>query len=195
MSSNYQHPYLNYTFPGKRDGEEIIMLTRRHWFILFLTFLPMVFLLGFILFLITYGESFSTFSMFSVDPDIYYLTISFLSVMFWIICFVLWIDYYFDVWILTEERIINMEQYGLFRREISELEHGKIQDVTTEVLGIFPTILGYGEVFIQTAAERERFQFKQVPQPQKIRARIMKLQEYAIKEDLKEESLIMRGKE
>jgi len=94
----------------------------------------------------------------------------------WIIFFLLWVDYYLDVWIVTNLRIVNIEQKGLFSRTVSELELSRIQDVTTEVLGMIPTFLNYGDVFIQTAAEQERFLFRQVPDPYGIKDQIMKLQ-------------------
>ena len=106
----------------------------------------------------------------------------------------MWIDFYYDVWIVTDQRIISIEQLGLFRREISELEHGKIQDVTTEIHGIVPTLLKFGQVYIQTAGEKARFTFKQVENPVMIRSVVMALQKNAIKQQKREEGAIMRGK-
>jgi len=94
----------------------------------------------------------------------------------WLLFFAIWIDYYFDVWIVTSERIINIEQKGLFTRVVSELELEKIQDVTTDVRGVIPTFLNYGHLLIQTAGERERFIFRNVPDPYTIKDVIMKLQ-------------------
>jgi uncharacterized membrane protein YdbT with pleckstrin-like domain len=102
---------------------------------------------------------------------------TFFAMMIWALFFLIWIDYYFDVWIVTSERIINVEQKGLFSREISELQLEKIQDISTEVLGVIPTFLNYGNIFIQTAGEKERFLFRCVPNPYHIKDAIMSLQE------------------
>jgi len=59
---------------------------------------------------------------------------------------------------------------------VSELELEKIQDVTTDVRGVIPTFLNYGNLLIQTAGERERFIFRNVPDPYEIKDTIMKLQ-------------------
>lgn len=75
------------------------------------------------------------------------------------------VDYYLDAWILTNEKIINIEQKGLFNRVISEQRLYRVQDITSELKGIIPTFLNYGNVYIQTAGEEERFAFKQVPAP------------------------------
>lgn len=84
-----------------------------------------------------------------------------------------WIDYFFDVWIITNERIINIEQKGLFVRTVSELKFSRIQDVTSEVSGMIPTILNFGDVKIQTASEEDMFLFRHVPDPYHIKDVIM----------------------
>jgi uncharacterized membrane protein YdbT with pleckstrin-like domain len=91
--------------------------------------------------------------------------------------FTWWTDNYLDVWTLTNERIINREQKGLFNRVVSELELIRIQDITVEQKGFLATILGYGNVYIQTAGEMERFIFEQVPHPYKISKAIQNINE------------------
>jgi len=103
--------------------------------------------------------------------------IAFLKNMFllglWIFGFIIWIDYYFDIWIMTNQRVINIEQEGLFRRRISELNYAKIQDVTAQVEGFLQTIINYGDVQVQTAGTEEKFIFRTVTDPNKIKSMIM----------------------
>lgn len=84
------------------------------------------------------------------------------------------LDYYLDVWIITNERVIDIEQRGFFSRVSAELKFGAVQDVTTETHGVIPTVLKYGTVFVQTAGEKERFVFEDVPDPDGIRDLLMK---------------------
>jgi hypothetical protein len=84
-------------------------------------------------------------------------------------------DYFLDIWIVTNERVINIEQHGLFSRTISELRLNQVQDITSETAGFLGTFLTYGNVFIQTAAERERFQFKNIDNPDDVKLIIAKL--------------------
>lgn len=93
----------------------------------------------------------------------------------WLFFLSLFVDYYLDAWIVTDDRVLNVEQHGLFSRTISELDLAKIQDVTSEVRGFFPYFFNYGMVFIQTAGEAKRFQFEQVPGPHEIRMRLLSL--------------------
>ncbi|HCC22471.1 hypothetical protein A2480_01530 [Candidatus Uhrbacteria bacterium RIFOXYC2_FULL_47_19] len=91
----------------------------------------------------------------------------------WLFLFSYFVDYYLDAWVITTDRILNIEQEGLFNRTVSELDLTNVQDVTSEVHGILPFFFGYGNVFIQTAAERGRFVFEQVPKPEEIRKRLL----------------------
>jgi hypothetical protein len=52
-----------------------------------------------------------------------------------------------------------------------------VEDTTSEVKGIIHTFLNYGNVFIQTAGERTRFIFKDVPNPEMVKERVVKLTE------------------
>lgn len=194
QEGNFQHKYIDYHFKGKRKDEEIIMMLRRHWIILVAEFIPLVFFLFGLLLIDIIGPYLLSFFPIAISNDFFKLGESFLYMFFWILVFIIWIDYYLDVWIVTDQRIVNIEQRGLFRREISELEHNKIQDVTTEIHGIIATLLKFGYVFIQTAGERSRFVFKQVPNPVLVRTLIMKLQKQAYKEEKIMEGEILRGK-
>lgn len=108
---------------------------------------------------------------------------SFLATIIWIYAFILWIDFYFDVWIITNERIVNIEQKALFIRTISELKFDKIQDTSVEIKGLIPTVLNFGNVHVQTAGNTERFLFHKVPDPQKIKGLIMNMQTMTIRKD------------
>ncbi|OGH68818.1 MAG: hypothetical protein A3J66_02050 [Candidatus Magasanikbacteria bacterium RIFCSPHIGHO2_02_FULL_47_14] len=83
--------------------------------------------------------------------------------------------FYLDMWVVTNDRIIDIEQFGLFSRTISELDLFRIQDVTTDVHGIFPTLLHYGTVTVKTASDNINIVFHDVPQPNKIREELIQL--------------------
>ena len=76
---------------------------------------------------------------------------------------------------------MNVEQAGLFNRVISEQRLVRVQDITSEVRGLFPTFLHYGNVFVQTAGERERFVFEQVPEPDLVKKVLIRAHEEALK--------------
>lgn len=77
-------------------------------------------------------------------------------------------DYFLDVWLVTDHHIINIEQQSMFMRTVSKEELDRIQDVTSEIKGLFATIFNYGTVTIQTAGSQEHFIFENVPAPQTV---------------------------
>ena len=171
--------FQKFHFRGQNPNEEILLVVRRHWFDILKQFL-MVFLMALLLIFSFYAFPYflGDFSETKLQSLIFFLESGF-AVLIWLYAFLIWIDYYFDVWIITDKRIINVEQKGLFMRHISELELPKVQDVTTEIDGIIPSLLNYGDVYIQTAGTVTRFIFWHVPNPYKIKGIIMKLQEKA----------------
>jgi signal transduction histidine kinase len=105
------------------------------------------------------------------------LTISAYYFWIWLFMFSNFVDYYLDAWVVTNDRILNIEQEGLFNRTVSELDLLNIQDITSEVHGVLPFFFGYGDVQIQTAAEQNRFVFEQIPKPEEVRKRLLTLVE------------------
>lgn len=87
--------------------------------------------------------------------------------------FLVWMDQYLDMWIITTERVIDIEQSGLFSREISEIPIKHVQDVTIEVHGLIETFLKFGTIRIQTAGERE-FRINFVPKLYEAKDTILK---------------------
>ena len=174
--------YRNYDFKDKKRGEDIILVLRRHWITFIMQFMPII---GGVIFIVV-AHVLVVESMPGIlnngGINILFFAESLMAMMLWLIAFIFWIDYYFDVWIITDRRIVDIEQLGLFRRNVSELEHSKVQDVTTEIHGILPTLLKFGFVYVQTAGKKTRFIFKQVPHPMVVRKIILQLQQKAVKE-------------
>ena len=173
---------LDYYFSSQNPNEKIISLIHRHWFNILVQYIPVFGLLSvMILSIIFYPYIFTDFADDSARTLFYFLQSLFLLLM-WIYGFVIWFDYYLDVWIITTERVVNVEQKGLFSRKVSELKYSHIQDVSTDVKGFFPTILNFGDINVQTAAEQSHFIFRSVGNPYAIKAEIMAQQKRRLAE-------------
>ena len=85
--------------------------------------------------------------------------------------------YYLNVQIITDRRIVDISQEGLFSHVVSELHIAKIEDATSQTHGILGTLFGYGNVYIQTAGTVERFEFNNVPNPSSIEKLVLDLYE------------------
>ena len=60
-------------------------------------------------------------------------------------------NWYFDVFIVTDERIIDVDFKNLIYKNITTTKIDKIEDVTYNVSGAVPSFLNFGNVLIQTA--------------------------------------------
>jgi len=166
-------------FPGKRPNEHVLLLLRRHWSILLMHGVVCFVLLIIPLVIDTaISELYADFHSGSFYP-LFTLVFWLYLMGIWTYFFVGWIDYYLDAWIVTNDRIINIEQNGLFNRVISEQRLYRIQDVTAEVKGPWKTMLNFGNVYIQTAGEMERFVFEDVPEPYQVKKILIELQDTA----------------
>lgn len=175
-----------YTFKEIEKNEKIIKIIHRHWFNIFTQYVVIIaMILSLIVILSALPYFFPIFKEIGFKKLALFIE-SLFAIFIWIYGFFIWIDYYFDIWVITSERIINIEQKGLFVRSMSELKYGRIQDVTAEEKGIIPTLLEYGNVYVQTAAEQERFIFRKVAYPYKLKDMIMDMQKEQIKEETNE---------
>ncbi len=94
-------------------------------------------------------------------------------------CFLLW---FFNVYIITDERIIDVDFLSMIYKNISTAKTENIQDVTKKSSGIMATIFDYGTILIQTSATKNEFEFDHVPHP----ARVAKLLNELILEEERE---------
>ena len=163
----------------KQKGyEKIEFLLRRHPF----TFIPIAFLFivlmlipGAAYFLINNlfpaiinGEIF--FPLAVILASIYYLSV-------YLFFYAQFIDFYLDLWIVTNDRIVDIEQHGLFSRTISEVDLFRIQDVTVDIHGIIATLLNYGNLTVKTASDNIHIIFYNIPNPNEVRQALVQLSE------------------
>ena len=106
----------------------------------------------------------------------YLITISYILESF--------LTWYFNVYIITDERIIDVDFYNLIYKDVSEAEIEKIQDVSYRMGGVIRTLFNFGDVFIQTAAEKPNFEFLAVPKPDKVAKLLQELKVQEKQEEL-----------
>ena len=76
-----------------------------------------------------------------------------------------WIDFYMDMAIITDDRLIDISQHGIFHRAISEVSLLRVQDVNATTKGIFQTIFNFGRVDVETAGDIPNFVLDNRPKP------------------------------
>ncbi len=76
--------------------------------------------------------------------------------------FLLW---FFNVYIITDKRVIDVDFHGLWRKRVSETSLDNVEDATYETNQFLHVIFDYGDINIQTAAEKREFEFHGIPKP------------------------------
>ncbi len=61
-----------------------------------------------------------------------------------------WMNWYFSVYIVTDQRLIQIKQKGFFHRSVVDMGLRQIQMVNYEVAGLNQTLLGFGTIMMQT---------------------------------------------
>src|SRR6185369_12372368 len=115
-------------FPSQQTGETIHLVVREHWFYLLLRLLVVVFLFALLLAFQTYVPT--------VAPALFVgtagMVISLASQLYLLglglTVFLIWVFYYLNIQIITDLRVVDINQKGLFSRSISELHIDKIED-------------------------------------------------------------------
>ncbi len=79
-----------------------------------------------------------------------------------------WYRYHNDIWVVTDQRIIDSTKANPFSLKISTADLVNVQDMTVERSGILRTMLNYGDVICQTAADIQEFRLAGIPDPQSV---------------------------
>jgi uncharacterized membrane protein YdbT with pleckstrin-like domain len=82
-----------------------------------------------------------------------------------------------NVFLVTDQRVIDIDQKGFFHRVVSETTHRKIQDISYSVRGLWATLLGFGTVSIQTAGAQMKIEIDMIRRPAALQELLTGLQE------------------
>ena len=165
------------------DGEKIMKVVRKHYFVL----LPAVFMLLVLAFAPYIMHAFFTSSIFNMGEAVAsnmgawverwkVFAYSIWLLILWIIFFIEWTNYYLDLWIITDKRILDVEQHGFFNREVTSFRFEQIQDITVETKGIIETVFHYGTLHIETAGHDRDIIIKDAHNPEDARSLILSMQ-------------------
>lgn len=78
------------------------------------------------------------------------------------------LSWYYNVYIITDERVIDVDFISLLYRNITSAKLNNIEDVTATAGGALQTVFDYGKVTVQTAGAKPEIEFDDVPRPNTI---------------------------
>jgi len=149
-------------FVAKDSKERIVLFLRKH---------PITNIGWIIISLLMFSApmALDRFPILSFLPD----NFQFVAVLGWYLItiaftFESFLNWFFSVYIITDERVFDVDFVNLIYREITEANIDQIQDVTSRMGSVVRTIFNYGDILIQTASEVPRIEFEAVPHPDKV---------------------------
>lgn len=145
-------------FDTQEDGEKVYLLLRSHpftqigWILTSIVFIILLFILNFI------------------PQNIFNIGQIFLTNLFFVIFILSYIwfhilNWYFNVGIITNKRVIDIDFYAVLYKEITNAQLGRIEDSTVKSGGYIESLFDYGSIFIQTAGTEANVEFIGVPHP------------------------------
>jgi len=126
-------------FPGQHDGEEVHLVFHQH---------PIVMRKALIFGLLFWTLCTVPMAFFIATWPWYLFAAGFLIML--IIIGYSWIGWYYSIFIISSERLIQIRQKGFFDRSVTDISHNKIQSVNYEVKGLVATMFHFGTIVVQT---------------------------------------------
>jgi hypothetical protein len=169
---------LHHSFPSQDGDEAVFVFARPYWFV----FLPTLFIFVFIFIGSVLGQLYTTtqpmgISMFTMNAIV--IAIGLFQIVALLVFLVAVLDYYFDVIVVTDRRVVDINQEQLLYRKISELNLRDVEDISFERNGFFPTLMNYGSITVQTAGEARNFVINNMHFPSEISTIIADLADQA----------------
>jgi len=152
----------NLRFETQERKEKIVLLLRRH-IITNISWLIMTLIAAFAPVLIV--------SFFSLEliPARYRLIITLVwYLLTFAFAFEKFLSWFFNVNIITDERIVDIDFPTILYKDISETKIDQIQDVSIKVGGFIRSLFNFGDVLIQTAGTVPEIRFDAIPNPEQV---------------------------
>ncbi|HKR82216.1 MAG TPA: hypothetical protein VJR27_04440 [Candidatus Saccharimonadales bacterium] len=135
-------------FADQFDDEEVLFIFRKH---------PIVMRKGLVVASLglLVGPLYSLILMYARPNNMPSMTFFFASMAVSFVLAVIlflpsWIGWHFSVFIVTDQRLIQITQKGLFHRSVVDMGLNQIQMVNYQVAGLAQTLFGFGTIMMQT---------------------------------------------
>lgn len=173
----------NVIYEDLDSDEEILIMGRSH----IITNFNWVFGLSFLFFLPLFWKEFPFFSSLSTEVNLAIDVFWYLGVIFYVILNTLM--WFYNVYIVTNERVIDIDFLGLLNKTVNVTQISKIEDVNFTQKGLFASWFNYGDVVVETASEQRTqdvsrggdkaaFTFRSIGEPNKVTSVISELMEF-----------------
>ena len=151
-----------------QPGEQIVQIIRRHWLYLWPSIALQV-ALG-VAPLIAAAILLSVLDLEGIVATVVWAVAGAHLAYRALLTFLTWYRYHNDIWVVTNQRIIDSYKRHPFSLRIATADLSNVQDMTVERHGMLRTMLNYGDILCQTASEVPDFRLAGVPDPMAVQA-------------------------
>lgn len=154
-------------FETQEKEEQVVLFLRQHVVVLVPSLLLIVVLLIAPPILLPLILGYVQFPV-VIPPQYFVVGLAFWYVMTFGVTITSFLRWFFNIYIVTDRRIVDIDFLHLLYKEFSEARLDKIQDISFRSGGIVATLFNYGDVFVETAGETPNFDFLAVPMPSRV---------------------------
>ncbi len=150
-----------------QESERVLKICRKHWFYLWprIAFYALLAIVPVIAAAVVMSR---TAGLDGTAGKVFWIA-ALVYAAYWVIRgFLAWYRYNNDIWVITNQRIIDSTKTNPFSLKMSTADLVNVQDMTVERDGIFRTMFNFGDIVCQTAAELQEFRMAGIPHPQEI---------------------------
>lgn len=168
--SSYLPKPLRFNFDSQERHEHILLVLRQHPISQVKKILAGLVLMFVPLLLSSIGVT-------SLLPGSYQMSILIMwAIMTFGYYFSIFLTWFFSVYIITDERIIDVDFYSLIHKDVSSAKLDRIEDTSAVTGGAIQSMFDFGTVSIQTAGATVQIDFENVPHPARITKLLNELQ-------------------
>lgn len=164
MFSAYVEKPTSCRFEGQDADEKILLLLRAHPITNLSWIIPALLLFFWPFFIPTAFQLLNwNLSIIPQSFGLVFLIINYLLIL--TIVFEGFLGWYFNVYIVTDKNIIDVDFHSVLFKTIDVAPLRNIEDTSSSMGGILHSIFHYGHVFIQTAGATKNIDLASVPRP------------------------------
>ena len=153
------------SFETQEKGEPIVLFLRRHW-ITNVSWILLALGLAIIPLILGLFSSNPLVDVFPIRFQIYMYILWYLLILSFI--FEKFLGWFFNIYIVTDERVIDVDFYSMIYKQVASAALDKIEDITYRTGGLGGSLFHFGNILIQTAGQQPNIEFELVPHPSKV---------------------------
>jgi len=152
-----------------QEGEQVLRLCRRHW--IYLWPLVAIYVLIAVIPPVVIGILLDKAGGYHGVGEKIFWVVAWIYLAYWLVrIFLVWYRYRHDIWAITNQRLIDSYKRHPFSLRVSTADLVNVQDMTIQRDGLLRTMLDYGDVVCQTAAEQLDFRLIGIPDPREVQS-------------------------